>query len=73
MLRTIGIRYVIVDYDDGAEHDSSPATGVVNGLRASGQIASEQKLPGADAFELQGLPGDVRVDREVPWSQVPRN
>jgi alkylation response protein AidB-like acyl-CoA dehydrogenase len=20
-----------------------------------------------------GLPGDVRVDREVPWSQVPRN
>ena len=20
-----------------------------------------------------GLPGDVRVDRDVPWSQVPRN
>jgi len=20
-----------------------------------------------------GLPGDVRVDREVPWSRVPRN
>ena len=20
-----------------------------------------------------GLPGDVRVDREVPWSEVPRN
>jgi len=22
---------------------------------------------------ILGLPGDVRVDREVPWSQVPRN
>jgi len=20
-----------------------------------------------------GLPGDVRVDREMPWSKVPRN
>ena len=20
-----------------------------------------------------GLPGDVRVDREVPWSEIPRN
>ena len=20
-----------------------------------------------------GLPGDVRVDREVPWNEVPRN
>jgi hypothetical protein len=68
MLRTIGIRYVIVDYDDGVEHDSSPATGVVNGLRASGQIASEQKLPGADAFELQGLPGDAARDDGVEVS-----
>ena len=22
---------------------------------------------------ILGLPGDVRVDRDVPWSQVPRN
>jgi alkylation response protein AidB-like acyl-CoA dehydrogenase len=25
------------------------------------------------AERVLGLPGDVRVDRDVPWSQVPRN
>ena len=61
MLRSIGIRYVIVhpgDYDATSRAASVPDR-TIAALRASGQIAKEAGLPQVTAFEL------------TPWSAPP--
>ena len=42
-------------------------------LASLGDAVSPPEARAALAERVLGLPGDVRVDRGVPWSQVPRN
>ena len=53
-----------LEIDDGRVADAEPAG--ASGRDLGGELRDRR----ADRV---GLPGDVRVDREMPWSKVPRN
>ena len=75
-----GTLYATYDLVDRPGHERPAPTGRDDVLRRSFLRARANSIEGGTSEVLRniigervlGLPGDVRVDKDLPWSEVPR-
>lgn len=68
MLRRIGVRFVVLHQGDysGTQLAAGEHSRTLAGLRASGQIARDQRLFGTQVFEFEPWRDESRVDPSTP-------
>jgi alkylation response protein AidB-like acyl-CoA dehydrogenase len=69
----VGFDYDAVHGDDGAVADPSPSMQVIRSRANSIEGGTDEIQRNIIGEQLLGLPGDVRVDKAVPWKEVPRS
>jgi alkylation response protein AidB-like acyl-CoA dehydrogenase len=69
----VGFDYDAEQRDDGAVADPSPSMQVVRSRANSIEGGTDEIQRNIIGEQLLGLPGDVRVDKAVPWKEVPRS
>ena len=69
----VGFDYDAEQRDDGAVADPSPSMQVVRSRANSIEGGTDEIQRNIIGEQLLGLPGDVRVDKTVPWKEVPRS
>jgi len=69
----VGFDYDAAQRDDGAVADPSPSMQVVRSRANSIEGGTDEIQRNIIGEQLLGLPGDVRVDKTLPWKDVPRS
>jgi hypothetical protein len=69
----VGFDYDAAHRDDGAMAEPSPSMQVIRSRANSIEGGTDEIQRNIIGEQLLGLPGDVRVDKAVPWKDVPRS
>ena len=69
----VGFDYDAAPGDDGAVAAPSPSMQVIRCRANSIEGGTDEIQRNIIGEQLLGLPGDVRVDKAVPWKEVPRS
>ena len=69
----VGFDYDAERRDDGAAVDPPPSMQVVRSRANSIEGGTDEIQRNVIGEQVLGLPGDVRVDKAVPWKEVRRS